>query len=113
MRGVAPAAMLLMLLTLLPASARASAPFVPDPGKSYSLFSIAEVQRDGGPWMPPGRFLPSRSATVFSRVTLLLKLSIDADPAVPWVIQIPQQIDAAELIDPNGTVVRSGMSVPV
>ncbi len=113
MRGAARAGVMLLLLFLWPLVGRGSPPLALDPSKAYPLASIAETQRDDGPWVAPGRFVPSGSASTFDRRTILFRMVVRADPQTPWVIQVPQQIDDIEIIDPNGTTIRSGMGVPV
>jgi two-component system, sensor histidine kinase LadS len=110
LRGFTLPALLVGLIGLSPHPAAAQTVDL-NPERAYSLYSIAQIQRDGAV-MPPGAFSPTRKASVYNRSTLVFQLSLRSDPAIPWVIRFGQQIDSAELIDPNGTTTRTGMSVP-
>jgi hypothetical protein len=104
--------LLVLLVALRPWPAAAQPAVELDPARTYSLFSIAQVQRDGGPVMPPGTFGPSGRASEFNRVTLVFRLSLKGDPNVRWLIRFGQQIDSIDLVLPNGSVVHTGMAVP-
>jgi two-component system, sensor histidine kinase LadS len=106
-----PVSLVLLLLASSPLAAPAQTLDL-DPARRYSLFSAAQVQRDGGPVMPPGTFAPSRRASVFNRRTLLLRLSLRGDPSIPWVIRFGPQIDSADLLAPGMAPLHTGMSVP-
>ncbi|HTA38221.1 MAG TPA: hypothetical protein VK760_04055, partial [Candidatus Acidoferrales bacterium] len=112
LRGLALPALLVGLIGSFPHPAAAAQTVELNPERVYSLFSIAQVQRDGGSVMPPGAFSPSGRASVYDRPTLVFQLSLRGDPKIPWVMRFGQQIDEIELIDPDDTVTRTGMAVP-
>jgi diguanylate cyclase (GGDEF)-like protein len=112
LRGFTLPALLVGLVGFSPHPAAAAQTVELNPERAYPLYSIAQIQRDGGSVMAPGTFSPSRRASVFNRPTLVFQLSLRGDPSVPWVIRFGQQIDSIELIDPDGTIVRTGMGVP-
>jgi diguanylate cyclase (GGDEF)-like protein len=105
-------ALLVVLLAFFPLPVSAAQTLELEPGRTYSLYSVAQVQRDGGPVMPEGTFSPSRRASVFARPELLFRLSLRGDPAVPWVIRFGQQIDSIDLLDASGAAIHTGMAVP-
>jgi diguanylate cyclase len=111
-RGFTLPALLVGLIGFFPQPAAAAQTVELNPGRVYSLYSIAQVQRDGGSVMPPGTFSPSRRASAYSRPTLVFQLSLRGDPSIPWVIRFGQQIDEIELIATDGATTRTGMSVP-
>jgi diguanylate cyclase (GGDEF)-like protein len=108
-----PVLLVVLLLAASAAPAFAQTTIELDPARTYSLYSIAQIQRDGGPAMPPGTFSPSGRASIYDRPTLLMRLSLRGDPSIPWIVRFGQQIDSIDLIDPKGRVlVHTGMAVP-
>jgi diguanylate cyclase (GGDEF)-like protein len=111
MRRAGAAVVLLFLLPWWPVASRGAPPLALDPSKTYPLASIAQTQRDDGPWVEPGKFVPSGTATIFDRRTILFRIAVRADAATPWVIHVPMQIDDIEIIEPSGATIHSGMGV--
>ncbi|MBV8491537.1 MAG: hypothetical protein JO199_13500, partial [Candidatus Eremiobacteraeota bacterium] len=104
---------LVVTLAVLPVSARAQSALVLDPARTYPLYAIGPIQRNGGAWMPPGTFVASRRASAFERQSLRESLALRGDPRVQWVVRAQPQIDEFDLIDPKtGVVERGGMRVP-